>query len=90
MKTFNSLFVSLIVAVWIMAIAIVSVQNAQPISLKFLSFQSIQIPFGLVMAFSAGVGVIGMALLQPLWGISGSNESNSSRDEAEFFPDDDF
>jgi uncharacterized integral membrane protein len=80
---------SLVVAVWVIAIAIISVQNATPVSLKFLTFQSIQIPMGLVMAFSAGIGLIGMALLQPLWGLAGIGQSNSRlEDDAEFFVDD--
>ncbi|BBD65465.1 hypothetical protein NIES4072_08600 [Nostoc commune NIES-4072] len=80
---------SIVVAVWVIAIAIISVQNATPVSLKFLTFQSIQIPMGLVLAFSAVVGLIGMALLQPLWGLAGIGQSNSRlEDDAEFFVDD--
>ncbi|MEH2281954.1 MAG: LapA family protein [Nostoc sp.] len=89
MKTLAPFFTSLVVAVWVIAIAIISVQNATPVSLKFLTFQSIQIPMGLVMAFSAVVGLIGMALLQPLWGLAGIGQSNSRlEDDAEFFVDD--
>ncbi|MHC5595244.1 MAG: LapA family protein [Nostoc sp.] len=89
MKTFAPFLTSLVVAVWVIAIAIISVQNATPVSLKFLTFQSIQIPMGLVMAFSAGVGLIGMALLQPLWGVAASGQGNSRlEDDAEFFVDD--
>ncbi len=89
MKNLANLLTSLVVAIWVVAIAIISVQNATPISLKFFTFESIQIPLGLVLAFSAGVGIIGIALLQPLWGISGSRQRNSrSEDDAEFFVDD--
>ncbi|MDP5337526.1 MAG: LapA family protein [Nodularia sp. (in: cyanobacteria)] len=89
MKTLIPIFISLVVAIWVVAIAIISVQNATPVSLKFLTFQTIQIPVGLVLAFSAGVGLIGMALLQPLWGIVGSGSSKSRfDDDAEFFVDD--
>ncbi|MEH2353987.1 LapA family protein [Nostoc sp.] len=89
MKTLAPFFTSLVVAVWVIAIAIISVQNATPVSLKFLTFQSIQIPMGLVLAFSAGIGLIGMALLQPLWGLAGIGQSNSRlEDDAEFFVDD--
>jgi uncharacterized integral membrane protein len=90
MKTIANLLTSLLIAFWVIGIAIVAVQNAEPVSLKFLSYQSIQIPFGLVLAFSAGIGVISMALLQPLWGLSGSARSNSaSDDDPEFFTDED-
>ena len=62
-----------------MAIAIHSVQNAALVSLN-LTFESIQLPVGLVLAFSAGVGIIGMALIQPLWSLVGSGQSNSESD----------
>ncbi len=89
MKTLAPFLTSLVVAIWVVAIAIISVQNATPVSLKFLTFQSVQIPMGLVLAFSAGIGLIGMAVLQPLWGLAGSRRSNSRFEEdAEFFVDD--
>ncbi|PAX55913.1 lipopolysaccharide assembly protein LapA domain-containing protein [Brunnivagina elsteri] len=91
MKTIANLLTSLIIAFWVIAIAVLSVQNAEPISLKFLSFQSIQIPFGLVLAFSAGIGIMSVAILKPLWSIAGL-ETGSSKldDEPEFFSDEDF
>ena len=89
MKTIANLLTSLVLTVWVVAIAILSVQNATPVSLKFLTFESIELPVGLLLAFCAGVGIIGMALLQPLWGIAGSPQGNSrSDDDAEFFVDD--
>ncbi len=89
MKTFAPFLTTLIIATWVIAIAIISVQNATLVSLKFLTFQSIQIPMGLLLAFSAGVGLIGMALLQPLWGLAGFGQRNSRlEDDAEFFVDD--
>ncbi|MDB9445333.1 LapA family protein [Anabaena sp. CS-542/02] len=88
MKNFIPILISLIVAIWVVAIAIISVQNATPVSLKFLTFQSIQIPLGLLMAFTAGAGLLGMALLQPLWRMTGSWRGQSIDDDAEFFVDD--
>lgn len=76
MKTLANLLTSLIVASWVVAIAILSVQNATPVSLRFLTFRSIQLPVGLVLAFSAGLGIIGMALTQPLWSLAGSRQGN--------------
>jgi uncharacterized integral membrane protein len=91
MKTVANLLTSLIIAFWVIAIAVISVQNAEPISLKFLSFQSIQIPFGLVLAFSVGIGIMSVAILKPLWSIAGFGGSNSKLDdEPEFFSDEDF
>lgn len=77
MKTLANLLTSLVLGCWVIAIAVLSVQNATPVSLKFLTFQSIQLPVGLVLAFSVGLGIIGMALTQPLWSLAGSREGNS-------------
>ncbi|WP_250125545.1 LapA family protein [Chroococcidiopsis sp. CCMEE 29] len=92
MTALSNLLTSLILAIWVVAIAILSVQNATPVSLRFLNFQSIQLPVGLVLAFSAGVGLIGMSLTQPLWGFAGSKSGTSESDndlENEFFSEDD-
>ncbi|BAZ28081.1 hypothetical protein NIES4074_05120 [Cylindrospermum sp. NIES-4074] len=89
MKNITNLLISVVIAVWVVAIAIISVQNATPVSLRFLAFQSIQIPAGLVLAFSAAVGLIGVAVLQPLWELGDATQRNSRLDEdAEFFVDD--
>jgi uncharacterized integral membrane protein len=89
MNTLSPILISLIVAIWVVVMAIISVQNATLVSLRFLTFQSVQLPVGLLLAFSAGIGLIGMSLLQPLWGIAGSLRGQSRFDEdAEFFVDD--
>lgn len=82
MKALANLLTSIIVAVWVVAIAILSVQNATPVSLRFLNFQSIQLPIGLVLAFSAGVGLIATALLLPLW--VAPSQSNNDDDDFSF------
>jgi uncharacterized integral membrane protein len=60
------LLIMLIVGFWVSAIALISVQNATPIALRFLTFQSVQLPMGLVIAFSAAIGMVGMAIILPL------------------------
>ncbi|MBD3880149.1 LapA family protein [Phormidium tenue FACHB-886] len=71
----TKILISLIVAVWVGAIALISVQNATPVTLQFLIFQSVQLPLGLVLAFSAALGMVGMALLLPSGrAIGGSRE----------------
>ena len=81
MKSFTTLIAALIIAVWIGAIALISVQNATPLSLRFLSFQLVEMPFGLILAFSAGVGVIGTAIAQPLLGFSGPQRNQNDDDD---------
>jgi lipopolysaccharide assembly protein A len=58
MKSIANLIACLTLAVWAIAIAIFSVQNATPVSLKLLGFESIQMPVGVVLAFSGGMGVV--------------------------------
>ena len=82
MKTLANLLTSLVVAAWVVAIAILSVQNATPVSLKFLNFESIQLPVGLVLAFSTGVGIVAMALTQPLW-LAGTRRGTQSQNNLE-------
>lgn len=91
MRIIANLLTSLFLAIWVVVIAILSVQNATPVSLKFLTFQSIQLPVGLVLAFSSGLGIIGMALTQPIWSLTNSQRGNSQPNndlEDEFFSDD--
>ncbi|MGI0486038.1 DUF1049 domain-containing protein [Pantanalinema rosaneae CENA516] len=64
MKTLPSFLAAVLLALWVGAIAIIAVQNFTAVSFRFLQFQSIQIPFGLVLAFSVGLGAIGMATIQ--------------------------
>lgn len=72
MRSFATLITACIVAVWIGTIAIVSVQNAAPVALRFLAIQTIEFPFGLVIAFSVMLGILGTAIAQPLLGFSAS------------------
>ncbi len=70
MRTLTTLITACIIGGWIAAIAIISVQNAAPVSFRFLTIQTIELPFGLVLAFSAAIGMIGAAIAQPLLGFS--------------------
>ncbi len=87
MRTIANLVISLFVAFWIVAIAIISLKNVTPVSLKFLTFQSVQLPFFLVLAFSVAAGIILMALIQPLWSMFGSRARSYRADD---FDEDDF
>lgn len=81
MKTFANLLTSVIVAGWIGAIAIVSIQNITPVSVKFLSFETIQLPVGIVLAFSVGLGVIGGAIAPVLWQLAGRQPESYYEEE---------
>lgn len=58
MKAFVSLLNSLMWAGYVVAIAIFSIQNIDPVSLKFLIFQSIDIPLGVLLSLSGAVGMV--------------------------------
>jgi uncharacterized integral membrane protein len=45
------------------AIALISVQNATPVALQLFSLQTVGIPFGLLLALTALIGMVGTALL---------------------------
>ncbi|MEO0836167.1 MAG: LapA family protein [Cyanobacteria bacterium J06642_3] len=67
MKFLANLLNSLIVAGWISAIAVVAIQNIQDVSLKFLFWQSIKFPIGVLLALCLGVGYILGAFLPLFW-----------------------
>jgi len=58
MKAFVSLLNSLMWAGYIVTISIFSIQNISPVSLKFLTFRSIDIPLGVLLALCGAVGMI--------------------------------
>jgi len=68
----NRLIAALMLAGWVGAIAILSVQNATLVSLRFLGLQSVQIPIGVVLAFSVALGMVGAALVPLIWSVIGS------------------
>lgn len=84
MKTIPLLAINFLLAILVSAIGIISVQNATPVSLNFTLFQSIPMPVGVVLAMSLSAGLIGGALLQPLWILSASKPVNDKEElEAE-------
>lgn len=66
MRAIANLTISLILAAGFITTATLSIQNIEPISLKFLTFESIEIPFGVLLSFSVGGGMILGAILPPL------------------------
>jgi uncharacterized integral membrane protein len=62
-----NLVVSAIAAIWIVLIALVSVQNASLVSINFAIWKSIDLPWGLVLAGAVALGFLLGACL-PLLG----------------------
>ncbi|AOX02714.1 DUF1049 domain-containing protein [Moorena producens PAL-8-15-08-1] len=67
------LLTSVIVAIWISAIAIFSIQNITEVSVKFLVFESIDLPIGVVLAVSVGIGLLGGAIAPLVWQLLGQS-----------------
>lgn len=59
----------LVPALWVVAIAIVSVQNATPVSVQFLTFHSVELPVGVLLSFGVAGGMAITAVLLQLWGL---------------------
>ncbi len=66
MRTIAVFLTSLLIAGWIGAIAIFSVQNFSSVTLRFFGYELFPIPVGLVLSFSVGLGIVGTALIQPM------------------------
>ncbi|MEM6448818.1 MAG: DUF1049 domain-containing protein [Cyanobacteria bacterium P01_D01_bin.105] len=62
------LLVAVIPAVLVVAIAILSVQNATPIAITFLRSSTVALPVGLWLAFALAFGMSLTALLMSLFG----------------------
>jgi uncharacterized integral membrane protein len=54
----TNFIISTIAAGWIVLLALISVQNATVVSLKFLVWQSIELPWGLILAGCMGIGLL--------------------------------
>lgn len=65
MKALFTLVFAVIFAAWVSAIAILAVQNFTPVAFKFLTFQSIELPLGVVLGFGVGLGAI-LGAIAPL------------------------
>jgi uncharacterized integral membrane protein len=58
MTRISLLFISSLIALWVVAIAMLAVQNASAVSVQFLMFASVPIPLGTLMAFSGALGLL--------------------------------
>lgn len=66
----------LIPAVLALAIAILSVQNATPVALRFLTFRSVALPFGIWLSIGLVLGLVGTAILLLLFRNSPQRPNN--------------
>lgn len=70
MSIITNLFSSLLLAAWVVAAAVLAVQNVTGVSLRFLGGQTIQIPVGVLLALCVALGVVAGAIVPLVWRIS--------------------
>ena len=80
MSSLAVLLTAMIAATWIGAIAILSIQNITAVSLKFLTFNSLQLPLGVLLAFSGAAGWL-IGAIAPLLGRSQSVRRQRFREQ---------
>jgi lipopolysaccharide assembly protein A len=56
MNTITNFLGSSLVAGWIITMAVFAIQNVKPVSLKFLQFESIKLPVGILLSGCLGLG----------------------------------
>lgn len=62
-KSMTKFLLVVVPAFLVVAIAVLSVQNATPVSIQFLAFRSVPLPFGLWLGFGVAAGMVGAASL---------------------------
>lgn len=58
MQTLGRFIAMVLLAAVIVSVAVVSIQNIELVSIQFLVWQSVQLPFGVLLAFGVGLGLI--------------------------------
>lgn len=58
MRTLGALLAMTLLAGLLAAIAVMSIQNIEIVSIKFLLWESVRLPFGVLLAFAVGLGLM--------------------------------
>jgi uncharacterized integral membrane protein len=66
MNSLANLAAITLVGIWMLAIALITVQNAAPMSISFFGQKTVAMPFGLLLTGVTVIGMVGVGLLQPL------------------------
>ncbi|MEB3230748.1 MAG: DUF1049 domain-containing protein [Leptolyngbyaceae bacterium] len=79
--------IAVTMGLWVVAIALLSIQNVlitdlagnkTLVTLKFLGLMSVPLPFGLTLALSAALGMVGAAIALPLFSLAPKPRSGRS------------
>jgi uncharacterized integral membrane protein len=63
MKIIINLISSSFLAGWIITMAVFSIQNINPVVLRFFTWESLKLPIGVLLAFCVGLGLVLGSLL---------------------------
>jgi uncharacterized integral membrane protein len=63
MKVIINLISSSFLAGWIITMAVFSIQNINPVVLRFFTWESLKLPIGVLLAFCVGLGLVLGSLL---------------------------
>ncbi|MFM1842343.1 MAG: hypothetical protein RLZZ490_1079 [Cyanobacteriota bacterium] len=89
LRYLSQLAIALLLATGLTALALLSIQNVSPVALTFLTFQSIQLPVGLLLIFCVAAGLVIGAILPGLSGGKSRSRRPSQRElDADFDFDD--
>ena len=87
LRHLSQLAIALLLATGLTAFALLSIQNVSPVALTFLTFQSIQLPVGLLMVACVASGMI-LGSFFPL--LSGGKSRSKPPSQRELDADFDF
>jgi lipopolysaccharide assembly protein A len=79
MKSLSNLVIAAIVATTAIATAIISVQNATLVNISWLQWQSIALPWGLVLTLAMTTGWMLGAVLPAIWRVALRQNRNRNR-----------
>ncbi len=90
LRRFSQLVIAMVLALGLMSLALLTIQNVTPVSLSFLMFQSIQMPVGLLLVFSVAGGLVAGSLFSSMPGGKRRSGIPSQRELEKEFDFDDF
>ncbi len=68
MRAIANLLTAIILGTCLLLVATVSIQNITPLTLRFLTWESVEIPFGILLTATVAVGLLVGAVLPLLVG----------------------
>ena len=80
MNITKQFLINLIISFWLILISVFSIQNIQPISLKFFIFESISIPSGVLLSMIIALGFMLGAFIPIFFGNNNQQKKRKNID----------